>query len=441
MDDQAVALDRAAQRRAYLLTQVLSGRLTVAQAATLLGLSVRQVKRLKAAYGREGPAALVHGNRGRTPWHAVGAEVREHVVALARGPYAGWNAQHLTEQLAEHEGLALHPSTVRRILAAAGVRPTSARRPPAHRRRRERLPREGLLLQGDGSRHRWLGPEQPSLTLIGLIDDATGTIPAAVFRDQEDAAGYLLVLRTVLQTKGVPTALYVDRHGIFRRSRREPLTLEEELAGGPAPTQVARALAELDIRLILALSPQAKGRIERLWGTLQDRLVAELRRAGVTTLAQANAFLPAFLPRFNARFAVPPAEPTPAYRPLPPGLEPDAVCCFKYRRHVRPDNTVTVGARVLQLPRGPAGRAWSRVTVEVREHLDGSLAVAYQGHLLAHQVAPLDAPLLRARGLARPAPAALDALTAPTTDPAPPPFRPSDLHPWRTGPRRRPPDP
>ena len=375
IDEDTIRLGRAAQRRATVLTQLLAGALTNGQAADLLGVSVRQLQRLCAAYREDGPAPLVHGNTGRTPWHALPAEVRERVVALAAGRYAGLNDQHLTEKLAEDEGLVLDPTTIRKLVLGAGLRGPRTRRAPAHRSRRERLPREGLLLQGDGSRHRWLGEDRPSLTLIGFIDDASGTIPAAVFRAQEDAAGYLLVLREIVRTKGLPTAISVDRHGIFKKSAREPLSLEEELAGGRLPTQVARALEELDIRLILARSPQAKGRVERLWGTLQDRLVAELRLAGVATMDAANAFLPTFLPRFNARFAVPAAEPASAYRPLPDAFEPDRVFCFKYERVVQPDNTVAFFGRVLQLQPSSERASWVRARVQVHERLSGSLAV------------------------------------------------------------------
>jgi hypothetical protein len=182
---------------------------------------------------------------------------------LARGEYAGLNHVHLAEKLAER-GLPLGRTTLRALLLAAGLRSPRTRRAPAHRRRRERYPQAGMLLQADGSPHRWLGPRHPPLCLLGAIDDATGTVPGAVFRAPEDAAGYLLLLRQIVTTAGIPLALYVDRHGIFRKRARAPLTLEEELG----------------IRRLDALSPQAKGRIERLWRTLQDRLVHELRLAG-----------------------------------------------------------------------------------------------------------------------------------------------------------------
>jgi hypothetical protein len=300
---------------------------------------------------------------------------------------------------------------------------------------------EGLLLQADGSPHRWLGPQGPEWTLIGGIDDATGTVAYALFREQEDAAGYMLWLRRVVETEGLPVALYVDRHGIFRRSPREPLTLEEELAGGPLPTQFGRVLAELGIRLIQARSPQAKGRVERLWGTFQDRLVSELRLAGVTDLAGANAYVPTFLLDFNRRFAVPPAQEGVAYRPPPPDLVLDRVFCFKYVRTVGADNAVQFGAHRLQVLPDATRRSYARARVEVHERLDGSLAVvAADGRCLSTQPAPAAAPRLRARGGARPAapapPPVASASASPATPGAPPPPAepaPADRppHPWR----------
>lgn len=260
------------QRRAMILTAVVEGRLSAPEGAELMGLSARHERRLRHAFVRGGPAALVHGNRGRKPIHTLDAGVRERVVALAEGNYAGCNDQHLSELLAEREGITLSRSSVRRIRREAGLRSPRRRRAPRHRARRERMPQAGMLLQVDGSRHQWLGPEGPWLTLIGAIDDATGEVPFALFREHEDAQGYLLLLREVARKRGVPLALYSDRHTIFQSGTKEPLSIEEELAGKPLPTQVRRALDELGISWIGARSPQAKGRIERLWGTFQDRL-------------------------------------------------------------------------------------------------------------------------------------------------------------------------
>lgn len=204
MDTETVSLGQREQKRALVLNQVLAGLATVGEGAVALGLSVRQVKRLKATYQRAGPASLVHGNRGRSTAWAVPPSVAEQLVALARGPYAGVNQQHLTELLAEREGLRVSRSTVRRVLLGAGLAAPRSRRQARAHRRRERRRQEGMLLQADGSRHHWLGPDGPELTLIGMIDDATGAVLGAVFREQEDGIGYLLVLEQIVRSRGIP---------------------------------------------------------------------------------------------------------------------------------------------------------------------------------------------------------------------------------------------
>lgn len=353
--------------------------LLMAEAAELLGRSVRQVRRLRAALRARGPAALVHGNRGRLPVNRIADSIRTRVVRLATKIYVGVNDHHLQELLSEREGLTLSRPSVRRILRAASRPSPRRRRPPRHRRRRERMPQAGLLVQVDGSTHTWLDHRGPRLTLIAAMDDATGEVLAATFRDEEDAHGYFLVFQALTQRKGIPVAAYSDRHGIFHRTTKRPLTVQEQLAGKPAPTQVARALQELGIRWIPASSPQAKGRIERLFGTFQDRLRVELRLAGVADRDGANAFLHEFLSRYNARFAQPPADVISAYRPWPAGLDPQTVFCFKYQRVVSNDNTLMLGPQCIQLLPGPGGRSYAKATVEVHERRDGSIAVFYRG--------------------------------------------------------------
>jgi transposase len=454
---ETVSLTGTEQQRLVVLNRVLMGDLTAAEAAAALERSVRQVRRMLAAYRKEGAAALAHGNRGRTPAHALDPALGQRVIALAQTTYAGLNDTHLSELLAEEAGISLSRHTVRRLRRAAGLERPRQRRLPAHRRRRERKPQAGMLLQLDASPHAWLAERGPRLALVAAIDDATGTVPAAVFREQEDAAGYLAVLYEVVRTVGVPEAVYHDRHGIFVRPAHEQETLAEQLTGAREPTQVGRALRELGIASLVAHSPQAKGRIERLFGTLQDRLVAELQLAGARTLLEANAVLAAYLPRFNARFAVPATVAAPAWRPLDPQTDPWQICCFRYVRTVGRDDTVRLGEHRLQLlpPRGHGPYAHCRV--EVREHLDGSLSVWQQGQRIATQPAPLEAPRLRARQgertLSPSAPmvaegervaggsAGRDALdhraraalpTPPLSPPSPRP-RPAPTHPWRRG--------
>ena len=331
---------------------------------------------------------MAHGNRGRKPATTTCLGTQQKVRELAKGPYAGLNHTHLTEMLAEREGIDLSQSTMRRILLAGGLRSPRIRRASKRYSRRERYPQEGMLLQIDGSRHDWLQGRGPYLTLIGAVDDATGTVPFALFRQQEDAHGYMLMLKDIIDHHGVPLALYSDRHGIFQRSPKEPESLAEQLRGRRDPTQFGRALEELDIRLILAHSPQAKGRIERIWGSFQDRLVSELRLAGASTIEQANKVLWNFLPRFNQRFGVAPAQPGSAYRQLTPGVSLDATLCFKYLRTVANDNTVRFNGATIQLLADDLRASYARAKVEVQERLDGSTVVVHQGKTLAESQPP-----------------------------------------------------
>jgi transposase len=432
--------DRRAQQRALILEHVVAGDVGVDEAARILGLSTRQVERLLVRYVGD-PADLGHGNRGRVPVNRIPEATRARLVELARTRYAGVNHAHLVELLAEREGIVVAERTLRRILAEAGVVPARTRRPARHRSRRDRMPREGLLLQVDGSRHDWLEGRGPWLTLVGGIDDATSRVTGATFRAAEDAAGYFTMLAQTARRHGLPGALYSDRHGIFTVEKNRPPTLAEQLTGQRSFTQVGRALDELDIRWIGARSPQAKGRVERLWGTLQSRLVSELRLEEASSLEEANAVLATYLPRHNRRFAVPAADPAPAWRPLPPGVSVESVLCFHSARRVANDATLAWGGARLALPRRRDGRSWAGRSVLLEERLDGSLWVNHGGEDHRVAEAPPDPRVLRARELSRDTEGRPD---LPVRDPAPQPTgpagesrqpptrRPGPDHPWRT---------
>jgi len=416
------------QRRALTLTRVVAGELAPADAAASLGCSERHLWRLLARYRAAGPAGLVHGNRARASERRVPDDLRERLLALATGRYAGANDTHLAELLAEREGIALSRSSVRRILRAEGIPSPRRHRAPRHRSRRERMAAEGLLLQLDGSRHPWLGPERPKLTLLGAIDDATGCVPAAVFRAEEDAAGYLELLRAVALGPGLPAAVYRDRHSSFEPTLPRRRGTDDEAR---ALSQVGRALTELGVVSIAAGSPQAKGRVERLWGTLQDRLLLELGLAGAVDIAGANEILRTFLPDFNRRFGVPAADPDPAWRPWPDGLDPDRVFSLKYRLKVARDDTLRVAGRTIQLPAAPRHFAYAGKMVEVHLRLDRSIVVFDGERELVTAPAPLDARELRALRGSRPAPAHVPARAGV-------PWSPPVDHPWkRMTPARR----
>lgn len=389
---ELVPMSQRDLHRYHTLRLVREHRLTGAEAAVRLGLTERHTWWLLARLREKGRTALVHGNRGRPSGRRLPKPTQQQILTLARGTYAGLNTTHLTEKLQAEHGLAVSRATVHRLLRAAGVPRPRHRRPPRHRARRPRKAQAGQLVLWDGSPHAWLDARGPRCCLVGAMDDATGAfLPGAVFVPAEDTVSYLRLLRVLLGTYGIPVALYMDRHGIFRRNDAA-WTVAEELQGCQEPTQVGRALAALGIAPIYALSPQAKGRIERLWNTLQDRLVAELRLAGITTVAGANAFLPGFTAAFNARFARPAADTVPAWRPVPRGLDLDRLCSLYTAATVLNDNTVRTQGLVLQIPPGPGGRGYAQARVEVRQLLDGTWRIYHQDRLLATLAAPTGPP-------------------------------------------------
>ena len=349
-----VTLNQNEQTRLKLLNSVMVGQLPVAQAAELLGVSERHVWRVLAAYRSEGAAALVHGNRGRRPANATSEAAIADVLRLATTRYSGTNHTHLSELLMEREGIALSRSTVRRIALSAGVTSPRRRRSPRHRVRRKRMPQAGMLVQIDGSHHRWLEGRGPSFALLLAVDDATSTVPYALFQVEEDARGYLMLMEGLIQRSGIPLAVYSDRHAVFKH----PGEPRQKL---PGPTQFARAMQQLGIRQIFARSPQAKGRVERAAGTFQDRLVTELRLARVETMDQANEILHRYLPRFDRQFGVPAAQSEVAYRPPETAAAVEQALCFRYRRKVAKDNTVKYRWRTLQLLRGGVDLEWTEV--------------------------------------------------------------------------------
>ena len=367
------------QGRIQVLNSVLEYQLPVAQAAEIMGVSERHTKRLLAAYRKHGAAALAHGNRGRRPHNAVPEVAVAAVVKLARNDYAGVNHTHLTELLRERESIDLSRPSVRRILTKAGIGSPRSRRSQQHRFRRMRMPQEGMLVQIDGSQHPWLENRGPKLTLLIAVDDATGVVAQAVFRTTEDTRGYLVLLEGLIRQWTIPLALYSDRHAALKHNaRQKPVPVE-------TTHQFARVMRELGIRQIFALSPQAKGRVERMLETFQDRLVTELRLAGDSTIDQAKEVLQEFLPRFNSRFAVAAEHPETAYRPVPAELSLTETICIKDTRKVARDNTVKYQWRVLQLLPGAERPNYAGLRVDVLERANGELMIRYQGEAVHYQ--------------------------------------------------------
>jgi transposase len=364
-----------------VISQCVQGNLTCARAAELLALSPRHVKRLKSRYRQGSAAALAHVSRGRSSPRRTPERIRNRILTLARTRYAGFNDHHLREKLVEQEGLSFSRETLRRILRAVGRGSPRKRRPPAHRQRRWPSPREGELVQLDGSPHDWLEGRGPRLTALGMQDDATGKILAAQFFLSETAEGYFRLLHSLMRRCGVPVAFYGDRSSIFTRND-DSWSLEEQLAGKRQPTQFGRALQQLGVTFIAAQTPQAKGRIERLWGVLQDRLSSELRLANARDLDSANRVLAAFVLDYNRRFARRPRETELAWRPAPQNLE--RICCFTHERIVSNDNVVQWEGRRLQIHPQPRRYSFAGAKVHIHQALDGHVALYYGDTRLEH---------------------------------------------------------
>ena len=372
---ETFTLSQKELQRVEVISQCAQGNLACTRAAELLDITPRHVKRLKLRYRQGGAAALVHASRGRPSHRRLPERTRQAVLRLARTRYAGFNDHHLWEKFVEQEGFSFHRETLRRLLRAAGLGSPRKRRPPAHRQRRLRSAREGQLVQLDGSPHHWLQDRGPQLTALGMQDDASGKILAAQFFPAETSQGYFRLLQTLLRRFGVPLAFYGDRSGIFTRNDHH-WALEEELAGKRQSTQFGRALDQLGITFIAAQSPQAKGRIERLWGVLQDRLTSELRLAHANDLDSANRVLRTFIIDYHRRFARTPRDAAKAWRPAPHNL--DRICCFTHQRMVSNDNIVQWNGRRFQIKPQPRRFSFAGAKVLIHQTFDGRVSLFYR---------------------------------------------------------------
>jgi transposase len=384
MRQETFTLSQKELQRVSVISACIKGDMACARAAELLCLSARQVKRLKKRMREDGEAALAHANRGRPSHRRLPDAIRQRIVQLARTTYAGFNDHHLCEKLVERD-FSLSRESLRRLLRNHGQGSPRQRRAPVHRQRRVRSARLGELVQLDGSPHDWLEGRGPQLTALGMQDDATGKILAAQFFPSETTFGYLCLLRQVLRRFGVPLAFYGDRSGIFVRND-DTWTVEEQLAGKRQPTQFGRALEQLGVTFIAANSPQAKGRVERLWGVLQDRLCSELRLAGAHDLESANAVLRKFIADYNRRFARQPRERETAWRRAPESLE--RICCFVHERTVSNDNVVQWQGRRFQIPQQARRFSFAGAKVQIYQALDGRVSFYYGDTRLEHSAMP-----------------------------------------------------
>ena len=366
--------------RLKVLQGYMDGKIEIEEAARILKRHPRSVYRMLRKVREKGPEGVLHGSRNRVSPRRVPESIRKKLVDLALGKYRDINDTHLCEILSEAEGIILGRETLRGILRKGGIAPKRKVRRRRYRSRRERKEAFGMLLQVDASPHDWLEARGPWLTLVGSIDDATGHVWAH-FEEAETTWAYLDLMEEVFRTQGIPLSLYADRHSIFHTTR-EP-TIIEQLKDIVPLTQFGRAMEELGISVIKAWSPQAKGRIERLWGTFQDRLVVALRLAGAKTLEQAREVLKGFLPHYNRRFCVLPRKEQAVFRKAPPKAVLHKILCLKETRIVKKDHTVSFEGLVLQIPPSKRYPCLADRKVDVREYRDGHIEIVYRDTVVA----------------------------------------------------------
>ena len=404
--EETVQMSVQELKRVHVIRQAMNKALRQREAGEVLGLTARQVRRLIQRVRAEGDAGLVHRSRGTPSNRRYRPALKARVLRLYAKHYRDFGPTLAAEKLAEQQGIMLSAETLRQWLRATGVTHFQRRKRP-HRAWRARKAHVGELVQLDGSHHDWFEGRGPRCVLMAYIDDASSRVWAR-FYEYEGTIPAMDSFERYVRRYGVPHSVYTDKHTTYR-ALGEP-TVAQQLAGEKPQSQFERALAELGVTVIHAHSPQAKGRVERLFKTLQDRLVKDLRLAGLATIEAANQFVETWLPRYNRRFAVPPAQAADLHRPSPTARELDRMLCLKMTRVVRRDWTVAHHGQLFQIETQIHTQA-----VLVEDHLDGTMRITHRGQ-------PLRYHAITARPVRVMAP----------TPPAVPqrPVKPKPTHPW-----------
>jgi transposase len=375
-----VTLTMREELKLEVIQRVMDEQIDIVKACKILGLTDRSIYRLLSKVRVEGVKAVIHGNRGNNHAGKINKELREKIVILATDKYKGFNDRHFQEKLLENENIQVNRESLRQILREKGISAKQKRRGRKYRRHRERKEAVGVMLQIDASCHDWLESRGPVMTIVGAIDDASGEVWAR-FDNSESTWAYLRLMRQIAIDKGLPLSIYSDRHTIFHSPKEA--TIVDQLEGKQFRTQFGKSMDELGIKIIKAYSPQAKGRIERLWGTFQDRLIAEMRLAGIKNKDEANSFLPSFLKDFNKKFCCKPKKQIIAFRKSPPVKELDRILCLKEPRTVSKDHTIKFHGLLLQIP---PSRKWASIAgqkVLVLQHSNGSVEIMYKKQSVA----------------------------------------------------------
>lgn len=376
-------MNRQDEKRLMVMERLQAGIMTNTEAAAHLEISTRQVIRIKKKYAEEGVRGLIHGNRGRTPKHALDEGQKAAIAGLFKDSYSICNFTHFRDLLEENEGTNVSRSSVERILKAAGISSKKKKRRAKKKHRlRERLAAMGMMWQTDATKYKWLGSDTEPFTLHAYIDDATGVVTGGFFTHNECTSGYCGALRAGMLLHGVPVKVYTDKHTIFKSPKE--LTIDEELNGDTVPlSNFGKALKDLDIIHLTAGSPQAKGRIERLWGTFQDRLAVELQLRGIKTMDEANQVLPELIQRHNDKFAVQPRDSADMHRPLDKTLDLDFIFSTREIRKVGGGCSISYhNVHYVPVERSKCTLR-DKTTVEVREDLNGNVWMIYGNQRIA----------------------------------------------------------
>ena len=360
-------------RRLHVIQKVLEGGLKQVEAAEILSLSSRHIRRVSKRVEQEGARGIVHRSRGRPSNRKIADQLKEKVIKLYRGSYKDFGPTLASEKLLERDGVSISDETLRRWLIEAGDwKRTRKRR--RHRHWRERKGHRGEMVQIDGSHHAWFEDRGDPCVLMGYIDDATGD-PFGRFYDYEGTMPAMDSFKRYIRKRGLPLKVYLDGHSTYKSTAKP--TIEEQLEGVEPLSEFERALKELGVEVSHAHSPQAKGRIERLFRTFQDRVIKEMRLRGIKTIEEGNQFLEEYLPLYKKRFSVRPREKENLHRPLPRGIDLDAILCIKTERTLRNDFTVAHNHKLYQIE-----EATKASKVIVQDRMDGSMRITYQGRTL-----------------------------------------------------------
>jgi transposase len=388
-EEDMLLMDQEDLKRLSVIEKVLEKRITQVEAGVILELSDRQVRRVAKRIEEEGKKGILHKSRGKPSGRATSEEKREKILRLCRERYIGFSPTLASEKLFERDRITISRELLRGWFIEENI-PYKKRKGRKHRKWRQRKEYFGEMVQMDGSEHDWFEGRDPVCVLMGYIDDATSEVFAR-FYAYEGTMPAMKSFKGYIRKYGLPLSVYLDKHTTYKSTKKP--SIEEELNNTVSLSQFGRALGELGVNLIYADSPQAKGRVERLFRTFQDRLIKEMRLAGVKGIEEGNEFLEKYLPVFNGRFKAEPAKADNLHRPIPKGVNLDNILCVRTPRFLRNDFTVAHENRLYQVENNIRSK---EITVE--ERINGSLLITYKGRALRyHEITQLPQKIAQPR--------------------------------------------